>query len=295
MSAVRHKASGRLTRMRIETATAPGRPEVPNEDFAAVATPASGRGGALVLLDGVTPHPDGTGCAHGLPWYVGRLGGALIELSASRRDMTLRECLAQAVDRTARAHRDTCDLSHPKTPQSTVVAVRWDRETVEHLVLSDSVLLTEDPAGRVRAVLDDRLRGLPEPVPALRAALRDLESGTPEHAAARARYLGVVEALRNAEGGFFTAAADPAVADRAVTGTAPRSEVRAVAALTDGAARLVEVFRSSDWQATFALLNEHGCQELIDRVRAAEDGDPDGKSFPRGKVCDDATAVLARL
>lgn len=40
--------------MRIETATEPGNPGRPNEDFVAVAMPASGGGGSLVLLDGVT-------------------------------------------------------------------------------------------------------------------------------------------------------------------------------------------------------------------------------------------------
>lgn len=281
--------------MRIETATEPGSPDRPNEDFVAVAAPASGHGGALVLLDGVTPHPDGTGCGHGLPWYVARLGGAMLELSASRRDVTLRKCLAWAIDRTARVHKDTCDLYHPATPQSTVVAVRWDAETVEHLVLSDSVLLTQDAAGRVHAVLDESLRRLPEPVPSMRAALRALPSGSPRHSAARAEYVRTVESLRNAEGGFFTAAADPSAADHAVTGTSPRADVRAVAALTDGAARLVEVFRSADWPDTFALLRDAGCEELIARVRAAEAADPDGERFPRGKPRDDATAVLARL
>ena len=281
--------------MRIETATEPGSPDRPNEDFVAVALPASGQGGALVLLDGVTPHPDGTGCAHGLPWFVARLGGAMLELSASRRDLTLAECLGRAIARTADAHRDTCDLSHRQTPQATAVAVRWDAVTVEHLVLSDSVLLLEDPAGRVTAVLDDRLRRLPEPVGSLRAELRGLPRGSAGHTAARGRYVSAVEALRNAEGGFFTAAADPAVAARAVTGAAPRSAVRALAGLTDGASRLVEVFRETDWAGAFALLEEAGCEELVARVRAAEAADPDGERFPRGKACDDATAVLARL
>ncbi len=281
--------------MRIETATRPGSPDRPNEDFVSLALPASGQGGALVLLDGVTPHPDGTGCVHGVPWYVTRLGGALLELSASRRDMTLEKCLAEAVVRTARAHSDTCDLSHPNTPQSTVVAVRWDALWVEHLVLSDSVLLIEDGTGAVRAVQDESLRRLPEPVPSTRAALRALPPDSAERPAARLRHFRAVEALRNAEGGFFTAAADPAAAGHAVRGTTPRSEVRALAALTDGAARLVEVFHVSDWPRTFARLRAAGCEELIADVRAAELADPDGTRFPRGKPHDDATAALVRL
>lgn len=281
--------------MRIETATDPGDAGRPNEDFTGVITPASGRGGVLAVLDGVTPHPDGTGCVHGLPWFTSRLGGMLLELSASRRDMALSQCLAEAVARTAAAHRDTCDLSHPYTPQSTVVALRWDDETVEHLVLSDSVLLVESPSGAVRAVLDDRLRRLPEPVPTLRAALRALGPGAPERDALRREYVTAVEALRNAPEGFLTAAADPSVAAHAVTGRLPRAGVRAVAALSDGASRLVEVFGLADWTGAFALLRASGCDGLIAAVRAAENADPDGTAHPRGKRHDDATAVLAEL
>lgn len=281
--------------MRIETATAPGDAGRPNEDFTGVICPGSGHGGVLAVLDGVTPHPDGTGCVHGLPWFTARLGGTLLELSASRRDMALSQCLAEAVARTAAAHRDTCDLSHPNTPQSTVVIVRWDDDTVEHLVLSDSVLLLESPSGAVRAVLDDRLRRLPEPVPALRAALRALAPDAPERAALRRRYVTAVESLRNAPDGFLTAAADPSVAAHAVTGRLPRADVRAVAALSDGASRLVDVFRLTDWPGALALLRSAGCDGLIAAVRAAESADPDRTAHPRAKTHDDATAALAEL
>ncbi|WP_405587435.1 hypothetical protein [Streptomyces sp. NBC_01190] len=256
--------------MRIETATEPGRPDVPNEDFVAVAAPAGGRGGAVVLLDGVTPPPDNGGCAHSVPWFTTRLGGALLELSVSRPDLALAACLSTAISRTAGLHRDSCDLSHPLTPQATVVAVRWDAAAVEHLVLSDSALLLEAPDGSVTPVLDDR-------IDRLRAAGRR------------------VAPLRNVAGGFFTAAADPAVASRAVTGRTPVAEVRALAAVTDGAARGVEVFGSDDWPGLFALVRKAGPHALIARVRALEDADPTGTAVPRGKPYDDATAVLVEL
>lgn len=192
--------------MRTELVTEPGDPGRPNEDFATIGLPASGQGGSLVLLDGVTPPRDATGCLHSVPWFTARLGGALTELSVSQRDMPLTEVLAAALTRTAGAHAQTCDLSHPRTPQATVVLARWSPETVEHLVLSDSALLTESPDGTVTAHLDDRLSRVPR-------------SSLATDAIADAT-------VRNKEGGFFTAAADPSVAFRAVTGTTPRAEVR---------------------------------------------------------------------
>ncbi|NJQ00878.1 protein phosphatase 2C domain-containing protein [Streptomyces zingiberis] len=279
--------------MHIDLAGEPGDPRIPNEDYASVALPASGAGGALVVLDGVTPPPDGGGCVHGVPWFTARLGGALLELSVSRRDMTLREALTSAIERTAEAHCGTCDLSHPRTPQATVVAARWDETAVEHLVLSDSVLVVEERDGRVTAVADDRLTRLPPPVPALRAAVATLPEGSAERAARVAEYAGAVEALRNTEGGFFTAAAGPQVAERALTGGFTRAQVRSLTALTDGATRWVEVFREGGWDGLPALLRTEGAAGLLSRVRAAEAADPDGRAFPRGKRHDDATVVHA--
>ncbi|AJE82376.1 MULTISPECIES: protein phosphatase 2C domain-containing protein [Streptomyces] len=255
--------------MRIELASRPGTAGRPNEDYLSIAVPASGLGGALVLLDGVTPPPGDDGCLHSVPWFTARLGGALGELSISRRELELREILAAAIARTAEAHSLTCDLSHPRTPQATVVLARWDEERLEHLVLSDSALLLEAPDGEVSAVLDDRIARLPGASLAS-AAVADAT-------------------VRNKEGGFFTAAADPAVAARAVAGQLPRARVRALAALSDGASRWVETFREGDWRACFALLRKEGGEALIDRVRALETADAEQRlRLRRSKTHDDA-------
>ncbi|MGW9045710.1 protein phosphatase 2C domain-containing protein [Streptomyces lydicus] len=278
--------------MRIALATEPGDPQRPNEDYASVALPASGQGGVLVLLDGVTPPEGDYGCRHPVPWFTARLGGALLELSVSHRDMTLAEVLAAAISRTAEVHRATCDLSHARTPQATVVLARWSGDTVDHLVLSDSVLLLERTDGSVQPVLDPRLDELPPAVRAQRDAVRALPRGSAERAAAGRDYGRAVEALRNAEGGFFTAAADPAVAARAVTGSTPRDRVRSLTALSDGASRWVEVFHEGSWGDCVRLVAAEGPQALIDRVRAAEAADPEGTARPRGKARDDAAVIF---
>jgi hypothetical protein len=259
--------------MRFELATAPGTAGRPNEDWTSVIAPAAGEGGALVLLDGVTPPEGDDGCVHGVPWFTTRLGGSLAELCASRRDMTLAEILSSAIGATAEKHRDTCDLSHVRTPQSTVVLARWGSApdgTLEHLILSDSTLLLESQDGGVHALVDDRLDHIPAEVK---------------------RSVTSTDALRNAEGGFFTAAADPSAAGRAVTGTTPVAQVRSLLALTDGAARWVDVFGAGDWAECLALVRKSGTQELIDRVRVLEDG----AERMRGKRHDDATATYAEL
>lgn len=274
--------------MRIDMVTEPGDPRRPNEDYASAALPAAGAGGVLVVLDGVTPPEADDGCRHGVPWFVARLGGALLELSGARRDLTLSECLAVAVTRTADTHRETCDLSHPRTPQATVVAARWDEEQVEHLVLSDSALLVEAADGTVHPRLDRRLTELPPLVRTLRDRAR--RSGAEED---RVAYVRAVEGLRNAPDGtgFYTAAADPAVAGRAVAGTQPREDVRALLALTDGATRWTETFHLGDWAGLCALVRKEGPRALVAHVRTAEAEAPPS----RGKRHDDATVLFAEL
>ncbi|MFJ9665741.1 protein phosphatase 2C domain-containing protein [Streptomyces sp. NPDC101219] len=261
--------------MRTELVSEPGDAGRPNEDFASVGLPASGEGGVLVVLDGVTPPRDGTGCLHSVPWFTSRLGGALSELTVSLPDVPLADLLARAISRTAAAHADTCDLSHPRTPQATVVLARWSPGRVEYLVLSDSALLVESAGGAVTAVLDDRLALLPRSALATDAL--------------------VDATVRNREGGFFTAAADPSVSARAVTGSLPREEVRSLAALTDGATRWVDRFGEGDWTDCLALIRKEGAQVLVDRVRARERADTERVLLGGSKTHDDATVVFVEL
>lgn len=274
MRAARERCEGlvQTDRMRTELVSEPGDPVRPNEDFASVGLPASGQGGVLVVLDGVTPPKGETGCLHSVPWFTARLGGALTELTVSLLDVPLVDTLARAIARTASTHAETCDLSHPRTPQATVVMARWSATEVEYLVLSDSALLVESPDGTITPYMDDRLSRLP------RSSL------------ATDAYIDAH--VRNKEGGFFTAAADPSVAGLAVTGVLAREDVRAMAALTDGATRWVEKFREGDWGDCFRFVRKEGARELVRRVRVLERGDAEERvHLGRSKTHDDATVV----
>ncbi|WP_116248309.1 hypothetical protein [Nocardiopsis sp. FIRDI 009] len=240
--------------MPFRIATEPGRPDRPNEDFAAVSADCA------VLLDGVTARPD-DGCRHGVAWFTRSLGGLL--LAGADAGLDLREALAEAIGGVASLHGGTCDLARRQTPSATVVAVRVRGAALEYLVLSDAVLLVRGQDG-ARLIADTRLDDL------------------------RGRVAGPVRAYRNVPGGFWTAGADPRAADEAVAGTLPHGPF---AALTDGAGRGVEVFRAHGWGEALDLALEQGPGALVARVRALERADPEGARHPRGKVHDDATVV----
>ena len=65
----------------------------------------------------------------------------------------------------------------------------------------------------------------------------------------------------------------------------------AVALLSDGATRLADRYHLATWDQLAAILDDHGPAGLIRQVRAAEDSDPEGRRWPRGKTRDDATAA----
>jgi hypothetical protein len=270
--------------MHAEIATAAGRLGEPNEDWVGV-TPT-----AVVVLDGLTaPRDLDSGCNHGVPWYVGRLGSALL---ARMADSTtgLKSCLAAAIEDVARLHADTCDLTNPGTPQSTVAVVRVRDGELEWLVLADSLIIL-DVSGELRAISDDRVEGAAqaERDDALRSHV-----GTTEHNQSVSRLVQTQRKVRNQPGGYWVAAADPAAANESVTGAAHISEVKRVAVLSDGAARLVE-FGLAGWEQILSTLAEDGPQTLIEKVRRVEATDLRGGRWPRYKASDDATAVYVRF
>jgi hypothetical protein len=269
-------------RVTIATDCAPGQSE--NEDFAgAVAN-------AVVLLDGAgLSGVDDGGCVHGVAWYARKLGTTLLDALLQDAAGTLTDALMSAIAEVADLHSPTCDLSHPGTPSATVVVLRERGSELDYLVLADSTLVLEDGQAGLTVVSDQREAEIGR---RYRAEMDALTGGSPAHAKARAEYVAALRAHRNREGGFFVAAADPDTAKHALTGTAPIATTRSALLLSDGASRLNDRFNQKTWQETLELVVSDGPSALISAVRTAEHGDPHGRRWPRGKVFDDATAVL---
>jgi hypothetical protein len=253
-----------------------------NEDFAAVAP------GVAVLLDGAGVAGAETGCTHGIAWFSSTLGGLLLSSLTARRDRPLPDCLADSIRLVRSLHEDSCDLTYRASPTSTVVAVRAGAGALEYLILGDSTLLLADVEGKATALTDRRLDDVGK---RLRGPVDALPTGSPEHAAALAEYRDALTGLRNRPGGFWVAGPDPQAAEHALTATVPLESLASVTLLSDGATRLVDRFELSDWEETLTVLGSAGPDELIRRVRQAEVSDRDGRRWPRGKACDDATIV----
>lgn len=269
--------------MRISFATIPARPDRDNEDFF-VATST-----VAVLLDGAgTPTGSGDGCVHGVAWFAHELGLRCLD-AAAKESTSLTDSLRTAIKQVAAMHEDRCDLSHPGSPSSTVILLREQPNSLEYLVLADSVLVVSGKGG-TSAITDNREAAFADRYRPSAAAL-----GAPSQSRDQAikTFVEKLRDYRNREGGFWVASSDPGAANHALTGVISAEDARSVALLSDGASRPVDRFDLATWDQALEELVDEGPAHWLHRVRQAELSDPQGQRWPRTKVSDDATAALA--
>ena len=239
------------------TASAPG---LDNEDYAC-----AGPDWAIVLDGATAPAGVDSGCVHDVAWLVRRLAAATATRLVLAGESSLPDVLAAAIEDTAGAHTDTCDLASPDSPSATVSIARVRGDALECLTLGDSPIVVSHPDGSFTHIADDRADRLP---------------------GGRPYTFELVRAHRNKAGGFWVASTDPDAARQAITGSVPLAQVSEAGLFTDGVTRLVDRYGYT-WPAIFSALRGGGPASLISLVRAAERQQP----HPHGKQHDDATAV----
>lgn len=248
----------------IAAATSPGG-AAPNEDWYACLP------GIIAVLDGVTvAHGMTSDCTHGTPWYVRNLGARLLLHAAGGMDLAA--ALERAISEVAGLHRNTCDLEAIGAPSAALAVICARADAVEWLVLADVTIVFDGAPGPV-IVTDNRVA----------ESMAGLDSATPDLGA---RIAEARKAKRNVPGGYWVAAADPAAAKHAYSGAMPAAEAGRITMLTDGAARLADLF-GMPWKEVIRL----GPEEIIRTVRILEAVDAGQTCWPRLKDRDDATVV----
>ncbi len=270
--------------MQVLMATSAGHPGRSNEDFVG-AVP-----GAVVLLDGAGIPGSESLCHHGTAWYAHRLGGSLLGCLSSDDGRDLRSILAEAIEGVADAHRDTCELGHPSSPQATVAVVRLVGDRVEYLMLADSHLLIGAPGDSPVVITDVREDMVQR---SCQQQLVGLVAGTQAHDAALASAATQVRARRNQPDGYWIAKDDPLAAEHAVTGVVPVAAGTHLALLSNGVTRLVTAYGLSTWASLLDACRTQGPAEVLRLLRDHESGQStiDGAVLPM----DDATIALWTL
>jgi len=244
--------------VRVQWATDQGSDDRLNEDFVAAAP------GAVVVLDGCgLPLGTDLGCRHGTAWYSRSLGTRLL----ARLLDGLGPPAAPPVGPPEGAHR----------PAGRPLVARLAGAIADVAAAHAGTCDLRAPTTPAATVLALRLRG--DLVDYLVLADSTVLLAGPG---------GVCEIT----GGPYYAAADPAVAEAALTGTVPAAELDRALLLTDGATRLADMFGVTDWAGLAALAVDPGPAGLIERTREIERGDPRAVRWPRAKVHDDATVAV---
>lgn len=231
------------------------------------------------------------GCRHGTAWYVGRLGRRLLDQLTDQPGQLLTDALAAAIQAVASLHADTCQLDHPGGPSAAVALLREANQTVDYLVLADTTVLLDETSD-LHVISDDRLAQV---AVTEHSAMHREATGSPTHQQRYAELVTELRRHRNQDAGYWVASSTPDAAYHALTGTVPRSEVRRVGLLSDGATRLVDRFGTMAWPHLLDVLDREGPYALIVQTREAENGDPEGRRWPRSKRHDDASAILCRF
>ena len=207
---------------------------------------------------------------------------------AGHHDDLPADALAAAIRETAAAHRDTCDLNHPGTPSAAVAIAQAHDDFLRYLVLGDVTLAVETTGGLL-IITDNRVDST---ATAERAAADALPTGSSEKADALIRMKVAELAARNVPGGFWVAAADPAVVINSLTGEIPLRTIHRAILLTDGATKSREPLRTLQLAGHILSSGKGRPSGLIKQVRTAEDADPTANWYPRNKIHDDATVAF---
>ena len=261
-----------------------GAPNVaPNEDF--VAATAS----VVVVLDGASVPPgEGVRCIHDAPWFVRRLGIALLDIFERGTKKSLADNLGQAIVNVNALHLN-CDPMNTRMPSAAVAILRENAETIEFLLLGGTAVVLDGASG-VQVLTNTMFNNATTKNQATLArqhnGLVAADSYPVDQAEQRIR--GPLHEPRGVSANYR-------VVDYALTGTVYSQEFRRVAVLSDGAARLVSLFRAMDWPEFLDSLEKIGPAALIERLRDIERSDPDGQRWPRDSIYDDATAVLCHI
>lgn len=267
--------------MQIAAYTSPGTPGKPNEDYFLIDSTTA------IVLDGATARTD-TGCTHGAAWYAANLGNAL-KLRV-HQGLALKKSLCLAIEEVADLHRGTCDLTHPGTPSAAVALISFVQSEIQWLLLGDATILLKRSQGTVTKS-DQRGRF---PVPPEQQEANKYLIGDPRKDSALQAMKRAELATRNTPAGFWVAAADSSIAEHALVGTFSTADVDAVGVMSDGAARVVDLFHLLSWEEAVKIAISEGPAAIVNTVRETEESDPLGERWPRNKKSDDATLIVCR-
>ena len=182
-------------------------------------------------------------------------------------------------------------------PSAALASVRLTGEQLEYYTFGDCTILLRFRDGRVERIHDNSVTALDEKV---LCEMTRLAAERGEHVSQqRLRVQGMLQrnrSLRNQSEGYWIFDPSMVGATRGLCGRYPAEEIRTVAIMSDGFADVVLLYGlEPDYDVLLDRLETDGASDLCRELRETQKNDPDFDRFPRFKVGDDATIVLARV
>jgi len=264
----------------------------PNEDAALA------EANAAVVFDGATPVSE--------PLMPGRSDAAWIAQFGARRVMAhlkeadtpraaLRHALADAERSFTGLRRRAPRQRHEWPYASMMLAVPRD-DGLDALWYGDCALLLVRPDGSFDSIGQAIAKKALEASDAARFA--KATNTAPTGALDTMQFLELIRSARNklnATGGTWLFAPMAKASEHVSHARVAAPAGSFVLVCTDGFLALAGDYRSYTPKALVGAAASKGLVTLGAELRALEDGDPEGRAFPRFKKSDDATALLLRL
>jgi hypothetical protein len=275
----------------LDALSIPGNPAKPNDDAWAQI------GRAAVVLDGATNLGDPLLPGDSDAAWIARFGARRLMAHVEDGDeprQALRSALADAEASFAGLRR-RAPKENWENPYASMMFVVTDEEGFEALWFGDCGALVRRP-DRVEAVGDAFAKRSAE---ARRVKmLADAKGLAPASGTNLPEFLAALRAARNtvnSERGGWLFGPDASAADKArsVRVDAPPGTTLLLA--SDGFLALVSDYGRYDAGSLMEAAERKGLETLGRELRAIEEGDPEGRRYPRFKKSDDATALLLKL
>lgn len=276
----------------LECVSLPGDREKPNEDaFAVDAAGAVVFDGATMVSENLMP---GRSDAAWIATFGARRLMAHLKGGAGTR-AALRHALADTERSFAGLRRRPPEAPH-ELPLASMFLCVPDDGGFDAAWYGDCAALVLRPGGAVEVVGTAVEKRAGESAAAMRFA--DETGLDPVEALMRAEHLPLFRTGRdkvNTPAGEWLFSPVAAASEHAARARIAAPAGTLVLLCTDGFLALVTSYRQMGVDGLVESARDLGLAALGERLRAIEDGDPEGRSFPRFKKSDDATAVLVRL
>lgn len=268
----------------------PGDRTKPNEDafaFAKTLRMAAVVDGATGLGERLMPGPSD---AQWIASFAARRLRAHAEWGGSPRDWL--RAAAHDAETSFNALKRRAPMEQYELPLASLIIASCSDRLLQLGWFGDCAALYRAPTGAFRVIGDTLQSRSKERDRAAKAGL------APAAAGVRDEFLPTLRAARNrvnAKGGYWLFAPDHRCADRAQETSTEAVEGALLLLATDGFLALASDYQAYTPEALLTAAQTRGLGALGEELRAIEAVDPDGRTFPRFKRSDDATAMLLSI